>query len=329
MGGSRWNEDHYQQQVTRSVSTHGTSFVHDHQIRTGQVEAKTTDDLDPRKMKGGRRESRDSAAHPESNAVIIALDVTGTMGKVVRQIHTSLPRLMGLLERKGYLAHPQICFCAVGDATTDRAPLQIGQFESGAEMEGDLAKFYIEGNGGGQTKESYELIAYFAARHTSCDCIEKRGKKGYLFIIGDEQPYPTVYAEYVRHWFNDAEAGDISTEDMFAEVAQLYHVFVILPVGSSYGDRYKPEWQELVGPENVIVLDKPEAAAEVIATQIGMCEGTTNVASLHRDLADVGTSAALVPVIAGAVRNVHANHAVGIVHTDAFTSGKGSAVERL
>lgn len=40
--------------------------------------------------------------------------------------------------------------------------------------------------------ESYELAMYFMARHTSIDCYEKRGKRGYLFMIGDELAYPKV-----------------------------------------------------------------------------------------------------------------------------------------
>ena len=31
---------------------------------------------------------------------------------------------------------------------------------------------------------------YFMARHTSLDCHEKRGQRGYLFIIGDELRLP-------------------------------------------------------------------------------------------------------------------------------------------
>ena len=99
---------------------------------------------------------------------------------------------MGLLLRKGYLAHPQILIGGIGDATCDRAPLQVGQFESGIEIDEDLAKLWLEGGGGGQQTESYELAMYFMARHTSIDCLEKRGQRGYLFLIGDEMPYPKV-----------------------------------------------------------------------------------------------------------------------------------------
>src|SRR5262249_20618935 len=138
------------------------------------------------------RESRDSDVHPESHAVAVLLDVTGSMQTVPRILQKSLPRLMGLLIRKGYLEHPQILIGAVGDATCDSAPLQVGQFESGIEIEEDLGRLFLEGGGGGQVTESYELAMHFLAHHTSLDCVEKRGKKGYAFLIGDEAPYPRV-----------------------------------------------------------------------------------------------------------------------------------------
>ena len=83
-------------------------------------------------------------------------------------------------------------FGAIGDATCDRAPLQVGQFESDNRMDDDLSRILLEGGGGGQKTESYELAMYFMARHTATDCYDKRGKRGYLFMIGDEMAYPRV-----------------------------------------------------------------------------------------------------------------------------------------
>src|SRR5215470_13811841 len=153
-------------------------------------------DLDP----GGvtARESRDCAEHPASLAIAVLFDVTGSMGHVPRVLQEKLPQLLGLLLRKGYAAHPQIMFGAIGDATCDRAPLQVGQFESDNRMDDDLGRILLEGGGGGQRTESYELALYFMARHTATDCFEKRGKRGYLFIIGDEMAYGRVKAAEVE-----------------------------------------------------------------------------------------------------------------------------------
>jgi len=45
--------------------------------------------------------------------------------------------------------------------------------------------------------ESYELAMYFMARHTAMDCLDKRGRRGYLFLIGDELAYPKVKAREI------------------------------------------------------------------------------------------------------------------------------------
>src|SRR6185369_14338805 len=118
--------------------------------------------------------------------------VTGSKGSVPRSLQAKLPQLLGLLLRKAYVRHPQILFGAIGDATCDRAPLQVGQFESDNRLDDDLSRILLEGGGGGQQTESYELAMYFMARHTTIDCFDKRGKRGYLFIIGDEMAYGQV-----------------------------------------------------------------------------------------------------------------------------------------
>ncbi len=330
MGGSRWSEDHYKTQVRSSVASVGTAFVHTSKVASGAVAAAVHADLDPRRLKNGVRESRDSDAHPESNAILVGLDVTGSMHRCVKAIHRSLPKLMGLLTRKNYIAHPQICFCAIGDANKrDEAPLQVGQFESGAEMETDLSKFWLEGGGGGGGDETYELFAYFAARHTSVDCVEKRGKLGYCFIIGDEHPYPMLRASTIREWLPADEASDIDTKAIFRELMEQYNVFVILPTDSSHGDRYRGAWEEYVGAERVLALADSSAAAELIAAQIGMCESTADMDRIRKDLTDAGTSAALVRVVEDSVSTVAPGNRAGIATTGAFEGSGGGNIGRL
>jgi hypothetical protein len=96
------------------------------------------------------RESRDSAAHPASFGVVFALDVTGSMGDIpVMLAKTQLPTFMTEIMDLG-VKDPQIMFMAVGDAFSDSAPLQVGQFESAAaEMDRWLTLSYLEGGGGG------------------------------------------------------------------------------------------------------------------------------------------------------------------------------------
>ena len=170
MGCTRWSDDHYHERARLRARTGRDAFEHDHAVRNGTAACQTHEKMSPRGVRV--RESRDSDAHPASHAVGVLFDVTGSMQSVPRILQENLPRLMGLLLRRGYLDHPQILIGAIGDATCDAAPLQVGQFESGIEIEDDLGKLFLEGGGGGHISESYELALYFLARHTAIDCHE-------------------------------------------------------------------------------------------------------------------------------------------------------------
>jgi hypothetical protein len=257
------------------------------------------------------RESRDSDKHPESRAVAVLFDVTGSMGSVPRILQENLCQLMGLLLRKGYLAHPQILIGGIGDATCDRGPLQIGQFESGIEIDKDLAKLWLEGGGGGQQTESYELAMYFMARKTAIDCLEKRGRRGYLFIIGDEMPYRWVKRKEVRKIIGDKLQEDILVEEMVREVEQKYDTYYILPNLTSYYNDPKihDRWVELLG-QNMIRLEDPRGISELIASTIGLAEEVVDLDGINRDLEEAGrgcvsdvVSRALMPIVRSGPRN--------------------------
>src|SRR5205814_1656783 len=155
------------------------------------------------------RESRDSDEHPESLPIAVFFDVTGSMGWVPRELQKKLPKLFGLLLQKGYVEHPQVLFGAIGDAYVDRVPLQIGQFESDNRSDENLETFILEGGGGGGNHESYNLAAYYMARHTALDSVEKRGKRGYLFFIGDERLYSTIEHTQVARLIGDGLEEDL------------------------------------------------------------------------------------------------------------------------
>src|SRR5262245_64071692 len=61
--------------------------------------------------------------------IVVALDVTRSRGDDTKLMYEKLPQLMGQIELKGYIDNPGISFAAIGDATCDQAPLQVGQFE--------------------------------------------------------------------------------------------------------------------------------------------------------------------------------------------------------
>lgn len=217
------------------------------------------------------RESRDSADHPNSTGVVFALDVTGSMGAIPKWMATEdLPKFMKVLTACK-VPDPQLLFMAVGDATSDRAALQIGQFESTAElMDQWLTWCFLEGGGGGQNKESYELAMYFLAEHTEMDCFVKRGKRGYLFMTGDELPYPILPPSIVDAIIGDRLDGELKVEEIVAELQKTFIPFFLIP-DERRRDNCERVWRHLLG-DHVLCMEYPEDVCYVSAGAVVLCE---------------------------------------------------------
>ena len=231
------------------------------------------------------RESRDSDEFPESNAIIIALDETGSMGSVIESMaRQGLPKLVEEIYNRKPVADPQIMcmgigdseFVATGHGTVEEAPLQITQFETDIRIAKQLEKIYLEGLGGGNSHESYTFPWYFAAMHTVIDCFEKRKKKGYLFTVGDEQPTPVLYAEAIKHYLGTGPQKDLTAEELLTMVNRTYHVYhLMVAEGSHYrsaGDVVRHEWTTLLGQRALLLTDHTKMS-EVIVSAIQVNEG--------------------------------------------------------
>jgi hypothetical protein len=313
MGGTAWSDAYYSSRAAHLRATGRSAFGYDEDIRAGKAAARVHEKMDPKEIKNGCRESRDSDVHPMSNAVAVLFDVTGSMHAVPRMLQKNLCTLMGLCLRKGYLEDPAILVGAIGDATCDRAPLQVGQFESGNEIEGDLNRLFLEGGGGGQQTESYELAFYFLARKAAMDCLDKRGKKGYAFLIGDEMPYPRVKRREVKRVFGDRLQADIPLRDIVEEAKQKFEIYFILPNLTSYYDdpRVFECWRSLLG-QNAMKLEDPIGISELIASTIGLAEDSVVLSDLAIDLHAAGTDMAVAKSVATTLATVPAGTAVDL-----------------
>jgi hypothetical protein len=304
MGSGRWSTNVFDEHNRyKAAAGKGAFDFSDTLHRSGPSSWHAHATLDPKGVKV--RESRDSAEHPNSTAIVVMFDVTGSMGSIPVTLQKKLPNLLGLLLRKGYVADPQILFGAIGDATCDNVPLQVGQFESDNRMDENLENIFLEGGGGGQQTESYELAMYFAARHTDIDCWNRRRHKGYLFIIGDEMAYSTVKKREVQGILGDGLERDISTKEILRELQERYHVFYILPRAASYGGnpRILEFWRKLLG-QNVLELEDPAAVCETIALTIGMFEGNIDLHAGTRDLKDLGVADKTLQVVTTALATI-------------------------
>lgn len=346
MGGSSYSDDLYRDRVATRSAKGIPTFDHHDAVTKGTTAAKVHDKLSP---KGIIRESRDSDAHPDSTAIMVMFDVTGSMADVPTTLQAKLPQLMGLLLRKGYIKDPQILFGAVGDFTQhDRAPLQVGQFESGIEMDEDITKFWLEGGGGGgEPQESYLDAIYFAATRTAIDCHEKRGKKGYLFVIGDEKSYPSLKKEEIEAVIGltakstdgkisaAAVQGDLTAKEVVDLASDKWEIFYLIPNKTShYKHSWLPEWwARLINSQHIIKVEDPEAICETIGMTIGLMEGTVDADGMRRDLHDMGTHAKVVDATTSALDGLAKSTALAKAGTASgdlvAATGRSKAVDRL
>lgn len=217
------------------------------------------------------RESRDSEEHPESIAVIIGLDVTGSMDDVPQHlVQEGLPNMMNQIYKAG-VKDPQVLFLGIGDHNCDRAPLQVGQFETSDELlDKWLTATYLEGGGGGNTGESYALAWFFASRHTSIDCFEKRNKKGILFTIGDEPVLRDYPAAMLRSLMGKGqEYKDETAASLLKAAREHYEVFHIHIAETMTGSRKTTVdgWRELMG-EHLFVAKSHKDVSKIIADTV-------------------------------------------------------------
>ncbi len=255
--------------------------------------------MDPHGVKF--REARDSEAHPNSVGIVFALDVTGSMGKIPEQLaRKDLPTFMKSLTDAG-VPDPQLLFMAVGDATCDKAPLQVGQFESAAkEMDQWLTWSFLEGGGGALGTESYELGLYFAARHTLMDCWEKRKHRGYLFMTGDENPYPVVSRKQVESLVADGLEEDLPLPRLVDELQRTFEPFFLIP-DAQRAKRCERAWRDLLG-DHVIVMESPDDTCLVAASLVSLCEGAAkDVDAVAHQLAANGADKQRVGAVVRAI----------------------------
>lgn len=227
--------------------------------------------------KGVPRESRDSSDNPNSTPVIVAIDVTGSMGIIADVIaRQGLGTLFTEILSRKPITDPHLMFMAVGDANCDQAPLQVSQFEADNRIVEQLTQIWLEKGGGGNGFESYNLPWYFAANHTVHDSFIKRAKRGYLFTIGDEEAPGDLTKEQIQEVIGDTVEREASSSEMLRDAQRLYDVFhICIQEGSHYRscpDLVRSSWANLLG-QRVIHLADHTKISETIVSAIEVAEG--------------------------------------------------------
>ena len=122
MGSGRWSSGDWGTYSKKTYTGKTTKEVF--------TRSKVNEDFDPKNI--SIRESRDSDDNPNSTALIVALDVTGSMHYVIDEMaRKGMPTLCQEVYDRKPISDPHIMCMGVGDVDMrDTAPLQCTQFEA-------------------------------------------------------------------------------------------------------------------------------------------------------------------------------------------------------
>ena len=217
------------------------------------------------------RESRDSGDNPNATPIIIGIDVTGSMGMLAEELVVrGLNQTFTALIDRQPVSNPHVMAMAIGDAYCDRAPLQVTQFEADLRIVEQLRQLWLEGGGGGNRGESYTLAHAFAGLKTVHDTREKRGRKGFLFTVGDEPVLDAITQDQLVGVLGIDARRELASRDAVRLANDAYDIFHII-VDGSYAARNMAEvrrsWEAIL-PGRVLHLPDPTRLAELIVATI-------------------------------------------------------------
>lgn len=258
MGDGKWSSqdwDKYSQ--SRGITQHST-------VQQIYKNTHMRKELNPHGVK--YRESCHSEDNPHSTAIILGLDVTGSMGYLAEEIAKgALNTTINEIYNKKPVSDPHVMVAAIGDGFYDKAPLQVTQFEADIRLAEQLTNIWFEGCGGGNDGESYLALWYFAARHTKIDCFEKDGRKGFLFTIGDEPNHKVLTKGQIKRIFGDDVERDLTAEELLTEVSRQYEVFHFC-VGHFLHYNSLGRWRKLLTERAMKVTDVSKIPQIIVST---------------------------------------------------------------
>ncbi|MDQ7814383.1 MAG: hypothetical protein RDU25_01060 [Patescibacteria group bacterium] len=239
--------------------------------------------------------------------LIFICDQTGSMGKWPGVIFSKAPYLE--LEGQEYLGKDmEISFAAIGDARNNETyPLQVRPFTKGTDIKTRLQELVIEGGGGGQTYETYELAALYFARNVA---FPKAIRKPVMIFIGDESPYDRIEPDLAKRYCHVNLQESITTRAVFAELCAKYSVYLIRKTyEEGHGDRMsttdrriRSDWAKLIGEERISDLDVPERVVDVT---FGLLALETDRVPYFRDEIKGRQTSEQVAIVSKALSTIH------------------------
>ncbi len=189
------------------------------------------------------------------NPLVVAVDVTGSMGKWPAVIFGKLPYLDNEA-RASYLgADGEISFVAVGD-NQDKFPLQVQPFSQGPDLRNRLDQIFLEKGGGNGAREAYELTAAYYARN----CDMPNAKRPVMVFIADEMPDSPSAQNFTKHGIRGTVPK--TYQEIFEELKTKFAVYLIYLRYPAMDTR--TTWAQMLGEDHIVDLDDPTRVVDVL-----------------------------------------------------------------
>jgi len=207
-------------------------------------------------------------SYSKSDQIAVIFDQTGSMKKWPKVFIQELPKLMSKesgLDR--YSANYEIAWGAIGDARNkEKYPVQLCGFTSNiTEAKISLDSLVLEGNGGSNRGESYDLGLYGLASRLR----PAQNRPGFVIILGDEPYFNDTKPSEVSSYFSERQKFGSIVESCEAIRAKNFEIYAILRGSQNY-------WERLLGQKNVSMLDSPEKVVEaivgILASRLGRAQ---------------------------------------------------------
>jgi hypothetical protein len=221
------------------------------------------------------------------NPIVFALDVTGSMGNWSKIIYEKMPMFYGQIMMQNYLSEPSISFCAIGDAKTDNAPLQVSEFGQGKEIDQLISKMFLEGKGGANQHESYELSAYFYDKYVELS----NTQLPFYFVTGDEGFWDELEGKTIEKVIGShIDEKIISGKQIWRNLMAKYNVFLIKKpyYNSTIEPQIRNQWLHAIAEERILMIETPKACIDVILGAIAITSGIRDLNGYINDMKDRG-----------------------------------------
>lgn len=210
----------------------------------------------------------ESLVSEAENPVVIAFDVTGSMGTWPATMFGKMGYFFN--ELREYLGEDsEVSFCAIGDGPKhDQYPLQVKPFARDKTALDHLNAMIREGGGGGGGEESYDLAALYYSK--KCECPDAIRKPIFIFV-GDEGVYETVDRVVAENVCHITLKSVVQSSSVFETLKEKFNVYIIRkPYGGTEENpsadevHIRDQWRKLLGADHVLSLADPERVVDVI-----------------------------------------------------------------